>query len=278
MKRKDLYNYIREEIVNTLSEETIIATPSGTESDATSDQKASATKETAKGNTVKFIKKGAPIKEMARKSSTLKIGNAEKFAAAKELYDIGWISKLLDLVSEAGETGITPKELAEKLGKKDTANISPAIRELKSIGAISGGKEEKEEPEVEEPEVEKPEVEKPETEEPESEEEPEKDEWEKGEAEEETPEIEPKMSDIKKAEKIISKGHAKELSPEEEEKYSKLKKGIEAKITKLSKLSKAKRLASDDMKILKQLTSREDVKKLFKDKGVSLKDLLAKIL
>ena len=65
---------------------------------------------------------------------------------------------------------------------------------------------------------------------------------------------------------------------EEEEKYTKIRKGIEAKVAKLAKLSKAKRLASDDMKVLRQLITREDVKKLFKDKGVSLKDIVADVI
>ena len=86
------------------------------------------------------------------------------------------------------------------------------------------------------------------------------------------------MADIKAAEKIVAKGYAKTLSPEEEEKYAKIRKGIEAKVAKLAKLSKAKRLASDDMKVLRQLITREDVKKLFKDKGVSLKDIVADVI
>ena len=86
------------------------------------------------------------------------------------------------------------------------------------------------------------------------------------------------MADIKAAEKIAAKGYAKALSPEEEEKYTKLRKGIEAKVTRLAKLPKAKRLASDDMKVLRQLITREDVKKLFKDKGVSLKDIVADVI
>ena len=43
-------------------------------------------------------------------------------------------------------------------------------------------------------------------------------------------------------------------------------------------MSKAKRMASDDMKVLKQLISREDDKKLFKNKGVSLKDIVVDVI
>ena len=69
-----------------------------------------------------------------------------------------------------------------------------------------------------------------------------------------------------------------DLSPEEQEKYEKLKKGIEVKLSKISKLKKDKRSSSDDFKVLKQLINRDDVKKLFKSQGVSLKDLVSDII
>ena len=43
-------------------------------------------------------------------------------------------------------------------------------------------------------------------------------------------------------------------------------------------LQKPKRAASNDMQVLKALINRDDVKKLFKAKGVSLTDLVADII
>ena len=109
------------------------------------------------------------------------------------------------------------------------------------------------------------------------------DEYYKPEEEEDSTEEEPKALDIKaadkEAEKVVGgKSNAKKLSPEDEEKYTKLKAGIAAKVGKIKNLPAAKRVASDDFKILKQLIAREDVKKLFKDKGVSLKDVVSDVM
>jgi len=68
------------------------------------------------------------------------------------------------------------------------------------------------------------------------------------------------------------------LSPEDEEKYAKLRKGIDAKIAKISKMKKSQVVSSDDFKVLKQLVGRDDVKKLFKAKGVDLKAILSDIM
>jgi len=283
MKRKELYNFVREEIVNELKEaELDIPTSSGTSDTATSDQKMQAQKASAAGSTVKYVKKGQikedDLEEMARKANTLKVGSQEKFEAAKDLYEGSWIANLLNFIAEAGEEGISQKELAEKLGKKDSANINPAIQELKMVGAIATTRIKGDEaPEEEAPEAEDV-IAVAGGEEEAGDEEEKEDTFYKPDTEFDTPEEEPKAADIKAAEKIIGKGHAKKLSPEEEEKYAKIRKGIEAKVSKLLKLPKAKRSTSDDMKILRQLITREDVKKLFKDKGVSLKDIVADVM
>ena len=280
MKRKELYNFVREEIVNelTLSEGTAEenAAKAAELKSIDAQMKALTNKksEVAKSGAVAE----AGIEEMARKANTLKVGSQEKFTAAKDLYDGSWIANLLNFISEAGEEGISQKDLAEKLGKKDSANINPAIQELKMVGAIATTRVKGEEaPEEEAPEADDVIAVAGDEEEVGDEEEKE-DTFYKADTEFDAPEEEPKIADIKAAEKIIDKSYAKTLSPEEEEKYTKIRKGIEAKIAKITKLSKAKRMASDDMKVLKQLISREDVKKLFKNKGVSLKDIVVDVI
>lgn len=278
MKRKELYNFVREEIVNELSE----ATYAGKDAvdDMQKDSKFNTLNTDAKNKAKTELGKGGSVTigEMARKANTLKVGSQEKFEAAKDLYEGSWIANLLNFIAEAGEEGISQKDLAEKLGKKDSANINPAIQELKMVGAIATTRVKGEEaPEEEAPEADDVIAVAGDEEEVGDEEEKE-DTFYKADKEFDAPEEEPKMADIKAAEKIVAKGYAKTLSPEEEEKYAKIRKGIEAKVAKLAKLSKAKRLASDDMKVLRQLITREDVKKLFKDKGVSLKDIVADVI
>ena len=273
MKRKELYNFIREEIVSTLSEDMAADVAAQNAEKVAVDKKIQALQK----KKTELSKPESSLAEMARKANTLKVGSQEKFEAAKDLYEGGWIANLLNFISEAGEEGISQKDLAEKLGKKDSANINPAIQELKMVGAIATTRVKGEEaPEEEAPEAD--DVIAVAGEEEVGDEEEKEDTFYKADTEFDAPEEEPKVADIKAAEKIASKGYAKSLSPEEEEKYAKIRKGIETKVAKLAKLSKAKRLASDDMKVLRHLITREDVKKLFKNKGVSLKDIVADVI
>jgi len=181
MKRKELYNYIREEIINELSPVEMKANQLTLQlakqklADATKKlatvkdplEKAQITavmavdKEELAAATAALATKTSTneseLEEMARKANTLKVGDQEKFTAAKNLYANSWIGELLNAVEEAGEEGISIKLLTEKVGKKASANINPLIQELKSIGAIDLTRT-TEEPEVEEPEAEEPET------------------------------------------------------------------------------------------------------------------------
>ena len=280
MKRKDLYEYVRESIINELTtNENVAVKLTGPTGDTVQSfiNIAAANDFKSKNSNVKTIKQleEDELEEMARKANNLKVGSQEKFTAAKDLYEGGWIANLLNFIAEAGEEGILQKDLAEKLGKKDSANINPAIQELKMVKAIATTRIKGDtSPEVTDSEEEDVIAVAG------GEEEEEEDTFYKVDKEFDSPEAEeePKMADIKAAEKTNSKDYAKILSPEEEEKYTKIRKGIEAKVVKLSKLSKDKRTSSDDMKVLKQLIAREDVKKLFKDKGVNLKSIVADII
>lgn len=145
MKRKELYEYVRESIINELSEgstKTFIASTTSDEENAlTADTTIPGPAKIAGKKALQGSKPGAavvvPTNEMARKANNLKVGSQEKFTAAKDLYEGGWIANLLNFIAEAGEDGISQKDLAEKLGKKDSANINPAIQELKMVKAIA---------------------------------------------------------------------------------------------------------------------------------------------
>lgn len=279
MKRKDFYNFVREEIINELTT-------------VTKDTQSSEAPEIAKAEKVnpttvtKAIQKAkstgkdvdiaeTEIAEMARIAAKIKIGDPRKLELAQKVYKKSTVAKLIELIKNAGEEGMTQDELAQALGIANSSEINSDINLLVKAGAFA--KPKKEEPVATEPEV----TVAPETDADEWEAgAEEKDEWEKSEEEETTPE-EPSAAELaaaeREAKKMGGKGYAKELSPEDEEKYNKLKKGIDAKITKLTKLSKAKRMMSDDFKILNQLVVRDDVKKLFKAKGIDLKDLVAPV-
>ena len=283
MKRKELYNFVREEIVNelTLSEGTA-------EENAAKAAELKSIELQMKALTTKKLevtKSGAvaeaELDEMARKAIKFKIGDQEKLELVKDLYQGNWIDQLLDFISEAGEEGISQKELAEKLGKQDSANINPVMQELKMIKVITSTQTNPTPEEIiavaDSPEEDSIEFNLSQDEE---DEEDEKDEEEKEEELIDSDEEEDKKAygGAKKSEKEIGKGNAKILSPEEEEKYTKIRKGIETKISKLFNMSKEKRASSDDMKILKQLISRDDVKKLFKDKGVDIRSIVSDIM
>jgi hypothetical protein len=173
MKRKQLYNYIREEIINELSlaEAGVILkgqkgtvgigkTTPDSEQTKISQQTGLPTQDVK--DLFKAAKLGEAELEEARKANNLKVDNQEKFTAAKNLYSNSWIGELLNAVEEAGEEGISIKSLTEKVGKKASANINPLIQELKSIGAIASTRITGE-PEVVEPEVEEPETTTPES-------------------------------------------------------------------------------------------------------------------
>lgn len=276
MKRKELYNYIREEIVNELSETTYAGKEAVPK--IQKDPKFNTLKADAKTNAVNDLKAGGDVEleEMARTANNIKIGDPAKVTLLKKLYGGTWKGNMLDAVEKAGEAGISQLELALAVGKKSQPEINPAVNEFLKVGAfalskIAGA--------TAEPTIA-----------PSSEEEEwmadadVQDDWGKSDDEDEdVMDKGPSAADIKAAEKSVKKvsggkGYAKQLSPEDEEKYERLKKGIETKISKIKALQKPKRASSNDMQVLKALINRDDVKKLFKAKGVSITDLVADII
>jgi hypothetical protein len=275
MKRKELYNYIREEIVNELT----TVTKNTDQSEVSTISKAENVPTTTVSNAIKKAKSSGQdvnIAEMARTANNIKIGDPAKVTLLRKLYGGTWKGNMLDAVEKAGEAGISQLELALAVGKKSQPEINPAVNEFLKVGAfalskIAGA--------AAEPTIA-----------PSSEEEEwmadadVQDDWEKVEDEDEDiMDKGPSAADIKAAEKSVKKvaggkGYAKQLPPEDEEKYERLKKGIETKISKIKALQKPKRASSNDMQVLKALINRDDVKKLFKAKGVSITDLVADII
>jgi hypothetical protein len=281
MKRKELHDYIREEIINELS------LNEGTAEENTA--KAAELKSIdaqIKALTVKkaeVTKTGAvaevELEEMARTANKIKLGDPAKVALVKKLYGGTWKGNMLDVVEKAGEEGISQLELALAVGKKSQPEINPSVNEFLKIGAFALSK-------IAAPEPTPAPSAAPSGDEDEWEaaaSDVEKDEWEKAEDEDEDTDKGPSASDIKAAERSATKatggkGYAKQLSPEDEEKYTRLRTGIEAKISKILALPKTKRSSSTDLQVLKTLVKRDDVKKLFKAKGVNLNDLVSDVM
>jgi hypothetical protein len=127
MKRKELYEYIRQEIINelTLAEGgtvNIIATSGNEEEQSVQNDP----KIKQKPDVIKALKNATPGQVIrastneneADRGSTYRIGNAAKVALAKELYGPETIEGRLIAAIEGSENGLTQKKLGEKLNLK----------------------------------------------------------------------------------------------------------------------------------------------------------------
>ena len=205
MKRNELYNYIKTEIINELSEApvpTTITDKSGVSKVLKVDNADAASITTIKTdpNITSATMGATKLKEMARKAGALKAGAG--FEEAKSIFTNSRAAKVLELVEKAGENGITTPEIMSALGIKNMPQINPLIRELIAIGAITKDGKAADltaEPEITEPETTEPEM----ADKDEDEIEIEKDEYEQPEEEEEVEiEVEPSAADLKAAEKV----------------------------------------------------------------------------
>jgi hypothetical protein len=212
MKRQDLYNYIREEIINELTE-TTYAGKAATDQ-MKKDPKFNSLTPSAKANAINDLSKGgdveleeAELSEMGRKGKGYKPG--ANLSKAKQVYTTSKLAQILELIENAGEDGITAKEIQAATGIKNLPQLYPLLGQLAAIGAIIDPKATVS---VSEPETEKPETTEPEmADKDEDEVEIEKDEYEQPEEEEDVEiEVEPSAADLKAAEKIASVPSGKE--------------------------------------------------------------------
>lgn len=212
MKRKDLYNYIRQEIINELTTVTKNTSSSDIADIAKAENVPTSTVTNAV-NTAKKTGKDVNIAELARKGRNITAG--ENFAAIKNLYAGSMIERILDTIAGAGEEGITPKNIMTAVGIKFSSQLNPIMGELMELGAITGPapKEAEAEPEKTAPEDDLAAlgiptvVDNPEDKEVDDDEfiEADKDEYEKPEEEEEMPDEEPQAADIQASEKELKK-------------------------------------------------------------------------
>ncbi len=256
MKRKDLYNYIREEIISELTEAgtAMVTTKGGTRSipfkDTTELNPLKADPNVSSITTTAGQKlKEEDLEEMARIAGSYKVGDPAKFKEAKELYGVGLYGDVLNAIEAAGEEGITQKGLEVELGKQGPV-LNPILNKFKTIGVLGGGKL---------PKAEKPETT---TSEPEAEE-PEMDDFYAADVEDETPEEKPIAIGDKEVEKIA--GDIDTGKSEETNKSINIVKSLSAKIKDMKKgperekkMAALKQYISNNKKLLKGL----DINKL----------------
>jgi hypothetical protein len=84
----------------------------------------------------KYVKVQEETLEEARPSSALVIGDIEKANAVKNQYKGKWIEKMIDIIIDAGESGIGQSAVAAQLGKVQQA-INPQVRALTAAGVFT---------------------------------------------------------------------------------------------------------------------------------------------
>lgn len=193
MKRKELYNFVRESIISELSPAEIKANQLTIQLNkqklADANKQLAITKDPlekaqiAATIAVNKEKLAASVVDASTKTSTneteleelasykfFRVADRAKFDALKDIYAETVEARILDAIEAAGEQGITQANLASTLGMV-SAIINPILKKFGSVNAITlpvsekPGKATAEEPEVEEPETE----DSTSTEEPESE-------------------------------------------------------------------------------------------------------------
>jgi hypothetical protein len=144
MKRKDLYKYVRTEIINELTEEAVAWNSSNKtgakqqidKSKLSGDAKTQAKAEIDQNPSGLISNVSENDLEEARKGNNLKAG--PNFTAIKSAYAGSVIERILNAIEETGDVGIEPKNIQATIGFKNSSELNPIIGELKELGAIVG--------------------------------------------------------------------------------------------------------------------------------------------
>jgi hypothetical protein len=283
MKRKDLYEYIREEIINELTEDV------AADAAALNAKKLAIDKEiTALQKKKQELSKGPvsslaedELNEMSRLAKKISVKDPEKIKLAKEVYGGSNVEKIIDLVVEAGEEGLTQEELAAKLNISDPPLLNSDINFLVKAGAFKKPENKPVKPTKVSPEANLASIGIPKvTDNPEDKEVDddelvavEKDEWETPEKEEEKPE-EPKINTKtldKDAKKVVgSKTNSVKLSNDEQAMYNKFKLSIDKQREILTNDDSSDAQLSIARALLSKYKTNKDLAILFRKVGSNL--------
>jgi len=273
MKRKELHDYIRTEIINELSlAEKLYREKPGSDPQNKNPDLVSTQSNSSLANDSQFRSKYEPVSEMARIANKITLGDFKQVKLALDVYEGSILEKLINLVKEAGEGGLTQDELAEKLGIKNSSVLNSDIKTLVKLKAFS--KPEKETKPTEKSTLEPTPSRSPSGDEDDWEAAAEKDDWEKAEDEDKDTDKDKdadedayKTSSTSTDKSIGSKTNLRKLSPEEEKVIETYKEAIKNK-AKILNNEKAK--AEDKAKAkaaLDKYKTNDAVKKLFDKKG-----------
>jgi hypothetical protein len=285
MKHTTLLKIIREEIQNVIKEETYVGKDSKDEfiknpktSTLSADAKKSALK-TLDKNLDSVTLEEEELEEMARAKVIYNLIPAEKTNLEKVVNAAKGNTKLaLQYLLDNGELSIA--DLAKDL-KKDPATFNnPPFRKLMADLADRGITKTDANFVEKAPKAEKSKAEKPVSVIPKAEK-PAKapksvstDDSEESDFEQEAP----SEKDVTAAEKEFGDVGAEKLGSDEKAKFEKLNKAIIAKAAKLEKMPMSQRSKSLDMSVLKQIIAKPEIIKLFKSRGINVKDLVSNVI
>ena len=133
MKRKELYEFIREGIIEELSEVGLFTLKNPTDTNKGLAQTIDPDDTTEKSP--QFLSKykkvsESDIEEMARIPNKIRLGDDAKITLAKELYGPETIEGRLIAAIEGSEDGLTQKELGAALGITIDSKLNPLIQKL----------------------------------------------------------------------------------------------------------------------------------------------------
>jgi phage host-nuclease inhibitor protein Gam len=86
-------------------------------------------------NLQKGVSESEGLDEMARTAANLTIADKEMAEAIKTKFKGKWLEQMIDIIMDAGNTGISQPEVAKMLGKVQPA-INPQVRALTASGVL----------------------------------------------------------------------------------------------------------------------------------------------
>ena len=153
MKLSEFKKQIRENIVDILSEaDDTAAEKSAVQAQIEAEKAKIKAAQEKIANLQKGVNESEGLDEMARTAANLTIADKETAEAIKEKFKGKWLEQMIDIIMDAGSTGISQPEVAKMLGKVQPA-INPQVRALTSSGVLKLTGAAPSEPKVKEPKV-----------------------------------------------------------------------------------------------------------------------------
>jgi phage host-nuclease inhibitor protein Gam len=134
MKLSEFKKQIKENIIDILSEGPAEDAAAKAAEEKAIDAKIKAL-QVQKANLSKSTLEENGLDEMARTAANLTIADKEMAEAIKTKFKGKWLEQMIDIIMDAGSTGISQPEVAKMLGKVQPA-INPQVRALTASGVL----------------------------------------------------------------------------------------------------------------------------------------------